>query len=124
MSFEVFIADDAKHIVCRVMGSLDVGVAREFSAAIDDLNRNASIDRFLFDVRDARNVSDEIDNYNFASRDLADIELQVNARSAILVTPGDTSHDFIEQVLRRAGYRARIFDNAAAAIAWLDAPTA
>jgi nitric oxide synthase oxygenase domain/subunit len=105
------------------MGSLDVGVAREFSAAIDDLNRNACIDRFLFDVRDARNVSDEIDNYNFASRDLADIELQVNARSAILASPTDTSHHFVEQALRRAGYRARIFDNAAAAVAWLDAPT-
>jgi hypothetical protein len=122
MSFEVFTADGGKHIVCRVSGPVDVDVAKEFSRAIDDLNRTVCLDRFLFDVRDAHNVSEAIENYNFACRDLAEIELQVNARSAIVVSPGDTSHNIVEQALKRAGYRARIFDNAAAAVAWLDAP--
>jgi hypothetical protein len=119
MSFEVFMSDDGKHIVCRVDGPLDVRTAREFSRAVDDLNRELCVDRFLFDVRGARNVSEVIDNYNFAYRDLAEIDLQANARSAILTSPGDRSHDFVEEVLRKAGYRARMFDNAAAAIAWL-----
>jgi hypothetical protein len=123
MPFEVFVSDDGKHIVCRVSGPLDVDVAKEFSRAIDDLNRDVCVDRFLFDVRDAENVSAAIDNYNFAHRDLAAIDLQANARSAILTAPGDASHEFVQEALRNAGYRARIFDNAAAAVAWLDAPT-
>ena len=120
MSFEVFLSDDEKQIVCRVTGPMDVDVAREFSLAIEDLNKERRVDRFLFDVRGASNVSGVLDNYTFAYRDMAELDLRRDIRSAILTSKGDRSHDFVETLLRNAGYRARIFDDEAVAVAWLE----
>ena len=48
------------------------------------------------------------------------LDLQRDVRSAILVDSGDHSHDFVETVTQNAGYVVRVFDDEAAAIAWLE----
>lgn len=120
MSFEVFMSDNQKYIVCRVTGQIGADTAREFGQAMDDLSRDRHVDRFLTDVRSALNVAGVLDNYLFAYRDMAELHFQRNVRSAILTTPGDSSHDFVETVARNAGYAVRIFDDEQAAVAWLE----
>lgn len=122
MSFEVFLSDNARYIVCRVNGPLDVDLAWDFTRELYRLSRDTCVDCFLFDVQDARNVSTTIDNFNFAHSVEGEADLQASARAAILVAPGDTSHDSIQQMLSHSGLHARIFDDLAAAIAWLEAP--
>jgi len=48
------------------------------------------------------------------------LDLQKNARSAILTSRDDRSHDMVETFMRNAGYNVRIFTDESAAVAWLD----
>lgn len=74
----------------------------------------------LIDVRESRNTEGPLENYSFAYDDLGKIAVDRRARTAILVSPGDNSHDFIEVVGRNAGYSVRLFTEEDKAIAWLE----
>ena len=53
---------------------------------------------------------------------MGDLNFARSAHVAILVSPDDRSHDFIETVNRNAGYNVRVFRDADAAISWLEEP--
>ena len=120
MDYEISLASTGKYIVCRVIGPMTVDIARQFAKDMDQLSRERNIKRFLTDVRNAPNVSDVFQNYTFANKDMADLNLQRDVRAAVLVDPNDKSHDFIETVTQNAGYVVRVFDDENAAILWLD----
>ena len=123
MSYEIRTSENGRYIICRVTQSITVELAREFTIALDQLSRSQRIKRFLVDVRGAPNVASVFQNFDFANKDMADLDLQRDVRSAILVGANDRSHDFVETVTQNAGYGVRVFDDEAAAIAWLEALT-
>ena len=84
------------------------------------MSRATGCKRFLTDVRNATNVSHDLDNYQFAYRDMELLSLQRDVRAAILTAPGDGSHDFSETVALNAGYFVRAFDDETKAVAWLE----
>lgn len=120
MSYTITISENGQYIICRVTGSMTVEIAREFTREIDSISRAKHIKRFLTDVREAPNVSNIFQNYEYAYKDMLDLELQRDIRSAILADTADTTHDFIETVVRNAGYNVRVFHDESAAIAWLN----
>jgi hypothetical protein len=120
MSFQVFVAPTRRYVVCRVEGDITAETARRFGKAADELSRAEEIANRLFDVRDARNVETVAGNYDFAYKDMSDLEITRNMRSAILVSPGDESHDFVATAMKNAGYNIRIFTSEADAIAWIE----
>lgn len=123
MSYEIRMSENGRYIICRVTQSITVELAREFTIALDQLSRSQRIKRFLVDVRGAPNVASVFQNFDFANKDMADLGLQRDVRSAILVGVNDHSHDFVETVTQNAGYGVLVFDDEAAAIAWLEALT-
>lgn len=123
MSYEIRMSENGRYIICRVTQSITVELAREFTIALDQLSRSQRIKRFLVDVRGAPNVASVFQNFDFANKDMADLGLQRDVRSAILVGANDHSHDFVETVTQNAGYGVLVFDDEAAAIAWLEALT-
>ncbi len=120
MSYTVSLSENEKYIICCVSGEMDIDIAKQFTIDMNELSHETRIKRFLVDVRKAPNVSDMFDNYKFAYKDMNELDLQRDVRSAILVSTGDKSHDFVGIVSRNAGYNVRVFDNGQAAIAWLD----
>ena len=121
MSYTITTSDNGKYLICRVSGEITVDLAREFTKELNRLSRTLNIKRFLNDVREATNALSTLQNYNFAYKDMAEMNLQRDACSAILVGPADKSHDFVGTVTQNAGYNVRIFHDEEAAIAWLDA---
>jgi hypothetical protein len=84
------------------------------------LGRKLGIRRYLVDLRKSRNVESLLDGYQFAYQDMPQQpEIDRSARVAILVSPGDHSHDFIETVSRNSGLDVTLFRDYEQAIAHL-----
>lgn len=120
MDYEVSVATSRKYILCKVRVPITRELAIEFSIEMDALSHEHDIGRFLTDARGAPNVSNNLENRNFAYEDMKEMDLQRNVRAAILADPQNRSHDFVETVTRNAGYRVRVFHDEKAAISWLE----
>jgi len=119
MGYSISLSENKKYIICRVTGQITLDTAREFTKELDRLSRAHKIKRFLTDVRDAQNALSTFENYNFAYKDMAEMNLQRDVRSAILIGAADKTHDFVATVTQNAGYGVRIFYDEDAAIEWL-----
>ncbi|MBW1814413.1 MAG: hypothetical protein JRJ39_12290 [Deltaproteobacteria bacterium] len=63
------------------------------------LGGKLGINRYLVDVTESRNTDSVMESYDFAYEDMKNTEgIDLYARVALLVSPGDHSHDFIETV--------------------------
>jgi len=119
MYYKVTPSENGKYLVCHVSGQITAELARAFTEELDRQSRALNIKRFLNDVRDASNTLSTVENYNFAYHDMAQMNLQRDIRSAILVGPEDTTHEFVVTVTKNAGYNVQVFRDETAAIVWL-----
>ncbi len=120
MSYTIAPSKNGKYIVCQVSGLMTREVSLAFTKELDRLSRELHIKRFLTDVREAKNVLSVLENYDYAYKDMQDMNLQRDVRVAILVAPADESHSFALTVSRNVGYDVRAFHDEKAAIGWLN----
>lgn len=86
--------------------------------------KKLSINRFLMDMRDCRNVDSVSENYKFAYDDMPNNkEIDRTAVVAVLVSEGDHSHDFIETLTINAGLNAKFFHDKEEAVKFLKKET-
>lgn len=72
--------------------------------------RELGINRYFVDMTEARNAERVVGNYEFAHEDMRrDQSIEKDVRVAILVSPEDHSHDFVETALRNAGHNVTLF---------------
>lgn len=117
-------SEDKKYIIQKVEGDITRELAMAYNQETHALGKELGINRFLVDVRESRNVSSVADNYEFAYKDMQKApDIDRSARVAMLVSPGDHSHDFVETVARNSGLSVRIFTDLEAAINYLTAET-
>lgn len=102
-------SDDGQFIILTVVGEMNGQVAMEQNVAAHALGRELGINRYLTDLRQARNTDSVINNYEFAYEDMTDPAIDRTAVVAILVSPDDHSHDFVETVTRNAGLNVTLF---------------
>lgn len=120
MKFEIALSRSRKHVVCTVLEPVTTEFAFEFARAAVDFSRQHGLKRQLYDCRRVRNVDSIYRNYDFAYKDMVNLELAPDNRAAILVAVTDRSHDFVEIVARNAQYNVKIFVDEEDAIAWLE----
>ena len=114
------ISKSKKYIICRVMQKITADFSKQFSIETHDLGKKNKIMRFLFDVRGYQNVELYYKTYKYTYEDMNTLNLNRSARVAILVSPNDNSHNFVETVNINAGYNVRIFRKKNNAISWLE----
>jgi hypothetical protein len=102
-----------------VFEPIDADLAREFAERAIKVAKEASVDRFLVDVRGAPNVASTSNHYWFAYEDMARFKLEPSSRIAILADPDDSSHDFIATVFLNAGFQCQRFSDEGQALLWL-----
>lgn len=74
------------------------------------LGKKLEINRYLLDLREARNVDSPVNGYKFAYDDMPNEPMiDRKARVAMLVSPEDHSHDFIETVAQNTGLDVTLF---------------
>jgi len=121
MDYQVTMADSGRYVLVKVQVPMTSAVGVQCGALAARLGAETGVNRYLFDLRDSPNVQTIVDNYEFAYREMPDFGFSRQSRSALLVRPDDRSHDFIETAFLNAGYLVKLFRDAAAAIAWLEA---
>ena len=120
MQFNITLSDNEKYILCVITGTFTAAEAQKFLIEMDAVSRANKCKKFLLDMRNAINVSDVVENYDFAYNQMNRLNLQRDVRLAVLTSPGDHSHDFVETAVSNAGYGSRLFSDEVDAIAWLE----
>jgi hypothetical protein len=120
MSHTIVPSEDKKYIMLTFEREINRGIAMKQFKEAHVLGRKLGIDRYLVDVTAARNTDTTMGQYSFAYDDLHQAEeIDRHARVAVLVSPDDHSHDFIETVTRNAGWQVKFFTDRAKALAHL-----
>ncbi len=110
MTYDISINPDKGYISIIVIGNIDNAKAMSINIEAHELGRKHNIRKYLMDLRDARNIEDVMQNYNFAYKDMkADDRIDRSAVVALVVSPEDHSHDFIETVALNTGLNVRLF---------------
>ncbi len=121
MPFEISHAASQRYQIVRVTGLITPEVARAMALETVTYAAETGIQARLFDVRGGTNVSSPSNIYDLAYTELEELGVSRATKAAILVSPHDASHDFVETALRNSGFNARKFTDEATAIAWLAA---
>jgi hypothetical protein len=101
---------DRRYIILRVVGDYTRERAMANTIEAHAMGRALGIRRYLVDMTESRNAESVLANYEFARKEIWDApEIDKTALVAILVSPDDHSHDFVETVARNAGLRVTIF---------------
>ncbi len=119
MAYSITPSDDGKYIILKVTGDFNRKLAIQYDLESHALGKSLGISRYLVDLTEARNTNTTVEDYEFAYRDMKTPEIDRMAVVAILVSPGDHSHDFTETVTRNAGLNTRLFTDRDLAIRYL-----
>ena len=119
MNYKISIPSSGQYVLCKVHEVVTVELSRQFIIDTHRLGCERNIMRFLFDVRGHQNIEEPHKIYKFTHEDMGVLKLDKTARVAILVSPDDRSHDFVETVNLNAGHNIKVFREKKDAISWL-----
>ena len=123
MTKEIKVSDNGKYIIVRVNEDMTRTLAESLGLEAMHLGIKKNLSKFLYDLRNSRNKETINTNYIFANQDLKRLNPNPANKIAMLTSPNDKSHDFIETVLRNAGYNVKLFIVEEEAIIWLEEET-
>jgi ABC-type transporter Mla MlaB component len=123
MEYSIRLSADEQYIILTISGEINRQNALPLNREAHALGKEKGIRCYLVDLTHARNTDTPVQSYNFAYTDMQSATgIDRNARVALLVSPGDTSHHFMETVARNAGLNVRLFTNREEAIRHLLPP--
>ncbi len=121
MPHTIKVSDDAAYVILEITGEITSHNIMGMIIEAHALGGARGISRYLVDATHARNTSTITENYSFAYEDVGAVPgIDPNARVAMLVSPEDHSHDFIETVTLNSGYNTRLFRDRDAAVHFLE----
>jgi hypothetical protein len=110
MPYRIEPSECGRYILMTVTGDLNSSTAMTQNLEAHALGMELGIRRYLVDLIDATNTESVLGNYTFAHEKMKETEgIDVGATVAILVSPEDHSHDFIETVSKNAGLHVTLF---------------
>ncbi len=119
MNYEIKVSDSGKYIVVIVNSDMTRAIAEQVGKEAIHLSKKKNINLFLYDLRNSVNKESVNSNYIFAKQDINRIEPDYANKIAMLTSPNDKSHNFVETVLRNAGHNVLMFTDKEKALEWL-----
>ena len=120
MSYKISLSEDSVYIILEATGEITRENAMKYILAAHKLGKKHEIKRYLVDYRKARNTDTIINNYQFANEDMKQTPgIDLTAVVALLISPEDHSHDFIETVAKNSGLNVKLFRDKKKAIKYL-----
>ena len=119
MPHAVTIPRGAPYVLVTIDGPMTRELSIEAAVAAKRLAATLGLRRYFYDLRLSRNIESVAANYEHVHHDIPPLDLDRSARVAMLVSPEDHSHDFVETVGVNEGYSMRIFRDEKAALRWL-----
>lgn len=109
MKYHTSLSADNCYVYTKITGPVDAASMLESVLAAHRLARQAGVNRHLMDLTEARNHLSTLENYHFAYNDMNHPDIDRLARVAMLVSPDDHSHDFLETLSRNSGRDVTLF---------------
>lgn len=110
MNYTITPSANGKLIITEVHGEMNRQLGLKLARESQELGDQLDIRKHLVDVTDSVNVDDVLDQYRFANTDITESqELNHRVQIAVLASPDDHSHDFIETVMRNVGINFKLF---------------
>ncbi|MFZ1288892.1 MAG: hypothetical protein WAR79_02290 [Melioribacteraceae bacterium] len=119
MEYFLEIVGNNSFVKLTIRGEITSEKGMMTNKAAYKLGKENGINKYLVDITEARNVNHISQNYDFAYKDMNNELFDRFAKVAFLVDPADHSHDFLEIVLRNAGFIVQLFRNKEEALAFL-----
>ncbi|WMN59042.1 hypothetical protein NI389_12560 [Pseudoalteromonas xiamenensis] len=119
MEVMVNISDDKTYLIGRVKGTMTIEKAHKLAQMYIQQIEETGIKLILNDMRASPHQIDAEQAFIYATREVKNLGLPRDIRSAILVSDGDHSHDFNEIVAQYAGFFVRVFYSCQNALKWL-----
>ena len=121
MNYTINPSKDGKYIILKIQGEINRQSAMNQNLEAHALGKKLGINRYLVDVTEARNTDSVVESYDFAYKDMKNTEgIDLSACVAVLTSPGDNSHDFIETVAKNSGLNVEIFTDFDLAMQFLE----
>lgn len=120
MNYSIKVSDSGSYILVQINDNMTRKMGEITGIEANKLANEYGLDCFLYDLRNSVNVEDVGANYVFANQDMKKVNANKNSKVALLTKPTDRSHDFIETVMRNAGYNVKLFHQMSEAVAWLE----
>ncbi len=118
MDYTVRIAANGKYVETLLHSPVTKDLALQSQADANELAARHDLDRFLVDVRGMPKLISSLEDVVVA-KELPQTGLSLLSRIAVLRSPNDNQHDFIETTAQNRGIILRVFKDEDAAIAWL-----
>ena len=119
MDFELCLATDGLHAIMTNYADVTHLSAVDRQRAMQAFSDEHKVTRFLIDTRGKRFVGGPIELHNFVRKTLPDEGYDRHWRVALVTSPDDNSHDFLETVSQNAGYHVMVFKSLERAQDWL-----
>jgi hypothetical protein len=119
MAYSITVSDDEKYIVLKATGMIGRQLAMKYNLEAHALGKEKGLERFLLDFTECRNSDTVLRNFKYVYDDMQDPGIIQSACTALLVSPTDHSHDFIEALFRDAGADFTLFHDRELAVAHL-----
>jgi hypothetical protein len=110
MSCDFIISKDNFYIELIIKGDVTRELSMKYNIEAHKMGKEASINKYLVDLTESKNIDSLISNYQFAYNDMRLIpSIDRFASVAMVVSTEDHSHDFIEVVARNSGLDVKLF---------------
>jgi hypothetical protein len=119
MTYSIETSADKKYIIVKVIGNINRQLAIQYNLEAHALGKELEIDRFLLDFTECKNTDTVVRNYKYVYDDMKNPGINQAARTAMLVSSNDHSHDFIEALFRDAGADVTLFQDRELALWYL-----
>lgn len=119
MNFDLTLATDGSYAVLTNYRDVTLASAIEHQRAMQAFAVAHGISRFLIDTRGKQYIGGDVDLYTFARHVLPEEAFDRRWRVALVTSPEDYSHDFLETVSRNAGYNVVVLKEYDKAVVWL-----
>lgn len=117
MDYSINPSTDQKYIVLKCSGKINHKNNLNSIVESHALGKKLNIKHYLLDVTEARNTGSILDDYHFAYNNVrATRGIDQSAIFAMVTSPNDHSHDFVETVSRNSGLNMTLFRDMNAAI--------
>ena len=120
MSYTITPSPDKTYIFIKVTGNITRASAMEHNVKAHTLGKKLGINKFLMDMTESRNTDSVIDNYKFAYEDMTTPDIDPAARVATVISPDDSSHDFVVTAMMNAGLNVALFNDIESAKKFLE----
>jgi hypothetical protein len=118
-TFAMSISEDGMYYRVQVVGDSTRELVRSVAVELTRVVQETQIHKAFVDLTQSRNIESVFRLYEMAYSDMAQKKIDKKLSIACLISPNDHSFDFLETVLRNAGFNFLLFTDRVAALEFL-----